>query len=69
MTEQERMKQGYVWQDIDDENMRSAGSHKSTGKRIQQYATGRYGRKRSTLFHDIFGKVGKNVWITPPLTT
>ena len=66
MTEQERMKQGYVWQD-DDENM-SLQAHTKALVREFNSMPPEDMEGREPLIHDIFGKVGKNVWITPPLT-
>ena len=66
MTEQERMKQGYVWQD-DDENM-SLQAHTKALVREFNSMPPEDMEGREALLHDIFGKVGKNVWITPPLT-
>lgn len=66
MTEQERMKQGYVWQD-DDENM-SLQAHTKTLVREFNSMPPEDMEGREALLHKIFGNVGKNVWITPPLT-
>ena len=62
MTEQERMKQGYVWQD-DDENM-SLQAHTKALVREFNSMPPEDMEGREALLHDIFGKVGKNVWIT-----
>ena len=61
MTEQERMKQGYVWQD-DDENM-SLQAHTKALVREFNSMPPEDMEGREALLHDIFGKVGKNVWI------
>ena len=66
MTEQERMKQGYVWQD-DDENMNLQAHTKALVREFNSMPPEDM-EGREALLHDIFGKVGKNVWITPPLT-
>lgn len=66
MTEQEKMKRGYLWED-DEENMA-----------LQNYAKGLVRKfnslppecmdERAELLGEIFGEVGENVWIVPPLT-
>ena len=57
MTEQERMKQGYVWQD-DDENM-SLQVHTKALVREFNSMPPEDMEGREALLHDIFGKVGK----------
>ena len=57
MTEQERMKQGYVWQD-DDENM-SLQAHTKALVREFNSMPPEDMEGREALLHDIFGKVGK----------
>jgi len=66
MTEQERMKQGYVWQD-DDENM-SLQAHTKALVREFNSMPPEDMEGREALLHDIFGKVGKNVLIGPNVT-
>ena len=61
MTEQERMKQGYVWQD-DDENMNLQAHTKALVREFNSMPPEDM-EGREALLHDIFGKVGKNVWI------
>lgn len=66
MTEQEKMKQGYLWDD-DDENMALQARTKELVRTFNTLpAEDMEGRER--LLHDIFGEVGEHVWICPPLT-
>ena len=65
MTEQERMKAGYIWMD-DEENMA-----------LQERARGLVNRfnalppeameERMAMNQELFGECGKNVWIVPPM--
>lgn len=57
MTEQERMKQGYVWQD-DDENMNLQAHTKALVREFNSMPPEDM-EGREALLHDIFGKVGK----------
>ena len=66
MTEQEKMKAGYIWLD-DDENMAMQARAKELIRRFNTLpADDMAGRE--ALLHDIFGQVGEHVWIVPPLT-
>ena len=66
MTEQEKMKRGYIWQD-DDENMALQAHTKALVRRFNALPPEDMAG-REALLHDIFGQVGENVWIVPPLT-
>lgn len=66
MTEQEKMKRGYVWKD-DDENIALQTRCKELVKQFNAMPSGAF-EEREALLHDIFGEVGENVWICPPLT-
>lgn len=66
MTEQERMKQGYIWLD-DEENMALQARTKGLVRRFNTLPPEDMAG-REALLHDIFGEVGENVWIVPPLT-
>ena len=66
MTEQEKMKQGYLWND-DDENIALQTRCKELVKQFNE-TPARAFEKREALLHDIFGKVEANVWINAPLT-
>lgn len=66
MTEQEKMKQGYLWND-DDENIALQTRCKELVKQFNETPAGAF-EKREALLHDIFGKVEANVWINAPLT-
>lgn len=66
MTEQERMKQGYLWVD-DDENMALQARCKSLVRQFNALPADAL-KERETLLHDIFGDVGENVWLNPPIT-
>lgn len=65
MTEQEKMKQGYLWQD-DEENMALQARAKALVRRFNSLPPEDMAG-REALLHDIFGQVGENVWIVPPL--
>lgn len=66
MTEQEKMKNGYIWQD-DDENMALQARCKELVRRFNALPPEDMDG-RAELLPQIFGEVGKNVWIVPPLT-
>ena len=66
MTEQEKMKQGYLWKD-DEENMALQARAKEHIKKFNDLPSDDM-KGRENLLHDIFGNVGENVWICPPLT-
>ena len=66
MTEQEKMKKGYIWED-DEENL---GLQAHTKGLVRQFNTlpPEDMEGRAALLKDIFGHAGDNVWIVPPLT-
>lgn len=66
MTEQERMKQGYIWKD-DEENMALQARCKELVKKFNDLPTDAM-KEREKLVHEIFGQVGENVWLNSPLT-
>lgn len=66
MTEQEKMKQGYIWLD-DDENMALQAKCKELVKVFNSLPSDDM-EGREKLLHDIFGNVEDNVWICPPIT-
>ena len=66
MTEQEKMKQGYLWGD-DEENMALQARCKELVKQFNATPADALDQ-REALLHDIFGEVGENVWINAPLT-
>lgn len=66
MTEQEKMKQGYLWGD-DEENMSLQAHTKALVSKFNSLPPEAM-EERADLLHDIFGEVGENVWIVPPLT-
>lgn len=66
MTEQEKMKQGYIWKD-DDENMALQSRCKELVKQFNNTPADAF-EEREAMLHDIFGEVGKNVWFSPPMT-
>ena len=66
MTEQEKMKAGYLWDD-DEENM-ALQSHAKTVIRKFNSLPPECMEERAALLKDVFGYVGENVWIVPPLT-
>ena len=66
MTEQERMKQGYIWED-DEENLALQAKCKALVKKFNEMPTEAMA-EREALLHDIFGEVGENVWLNSPLT-
>lgn len=66
MTEQEKMKNGYLWED-DEENMEL----QARAKRLVQQFNALPPEDmdgRAALLPEIFGEVGENVWIVPPLS-
>ncbi len=66
MTETERMKQGYIWED-DDENMALQAKCKTLVRKFNELPPEAM-EEREALLHDIFGEVGENVWLNAPLT-
>ena len=66
MTEAERMKQGYIWED-DDENMVLQAKCKTLVHKSNELPPDAM-KEREALLHDIFGEVGENVWFNSPLT-
>ena len=66
MTEQERMKQGYIWED-DEENLALQAKCKALVKKFNEMPTEAMA-EREALLHDIFGEVGENVWLNSPLS-
>ncbi|MCI8614674.1 sugar O-acetyltransferase [Parablautia intestinalis] len=66
MTEQEKMKKGYLWLD-DEENMDLQAHTKSLVRKFNTLPPEDM-EGREALLKDIFGNVGENVWIVPPLT-
>ncbi len=65
MTEQERMKQGYLWED-DEENMALQAKCKALVKKFNDLPTDAM-KEREAVVHEIFGEVGENVWLNSPL--
>lgn len=66
MTETERMKQGYIWEN-DDENMALQAKCKTLVNKFNELPPEAM-EEREALLYDIFGKAGKNVWFNAPLT-
>lgn len=66
MTEQEKMKKGYLWGD-DEENMALQAYAKSIINKFNSLPPESMG-ERTALLKEVFGNVGENVWIVPPLT-
>lgn len=66
MTEQEKMKQGYIWKD-DDENMALQAHTKEIVRKFNSLPPEDM-EGREALLPEIFGSVGEGVWLTPPLT-
>ena len=60
------MKQGYIWKD-DEENMALQARTKELIKKFNALPSEDM-KGRENLLHDIFGNVGEDVWICPPLT-
>ena len=65
MTEQERMKAGYIWLD-DAENMALQAKAKTLVKKFNSLPPEAM-EERMALNQEIFGSCGKNVWIVPPM--
>ena len=66
MTEQEKMKKGYLWGD-DEENMDLQAYAKSIINKFNSLPPESMD-ERAALLKEVFGNVGENVWIVPPLT-
>lgn len=66
MTEQERMKQGYMWED-DEENLALQAKCKKLVKKFNDLPTEAMA-EREAVVHEIFGEVGEHVWLNSPLT-
>ena len=66
MTEQERMKQGYIWED-DEENLALQAECKRLVKKFNDLPTEAMA-EREAVVHEIFGEVGEHVWLNSPLT-
>ena len=65
MTEQERMKAGYIWLD-DEENMALQAKAKTLVEKFNSLPPEAM-EERMALNQEIFGSCGKNVWIVPPM--
>ena len=65
MTEQERMKAGYIWLD-DAENMALQAKAKGLVEKFNALPPEAM-EERMALNQEIFGSCGKNVWIVPPM--
>ena len=65
MTEQERMKAGYMWLD-DAENMAMQARARDLVARFNSLPP-EANRERMEMNAEMFGECGKNVWIVPPL--
>ena len=65
MTEQERMKAGYIWLD-DAENMALQAKAKTLVEKFNSLPPEAM-EERMALNKEIFGSCGKNVWIVPPM--
>ena len=66
MTEQEKMKKGYIWKD-DEENIALQAKTKGLVREFNALPPEAM-EEREALLKDIFGEVGEHVWIVPPLT-
>lgn len=66
MTEQEKMKQGFLWTD-DDENLALQAKCKELVRKFNEMPAGAL-EEREKILHDIFGEVGEGVWLNSPLT-
>ena len=66
MTEQEKMKQGFLWND-DEENLALQYKCKALVKKFNDLPADMM-KEKEALLHDIFGEVGDNVWLNSPLT-
>ena len=65
MTEQERMKAGYLWLD-DEENMALQARAKGLVEKFNALPPEAM-EERMALNQELFGSCGKNVWIVPPM--
>ena len=65
MTEQERMKAGYIWLD-DDENMAMQACARELVTRFNALPA-EANRERMEMNDEMFGSCGRNVWIVPPM--
>ena len=65
MTEQEKMKQGFLWND-DEENLALQSKCKALVKKFNDLPAEMM-KEKEALLHDIFGEVGDNVWLNSPL--
>lgn len=65
MTEQERMKAGYIWLD-DDENMAMQARARELVTRFNALPA-EANRERMEMNDEMFGSCGRNVWIVPPM--
>ena len=65
MTEQERMKAGYIWMD-DDENMAMQARARELVTRFNALPA-EANRERMEMNDEMFGSCGRNVWIVPPM--
>lgn len=66
MTEQEKMRQGFIWKD-DEENMALQARCKGLVRQFNAMPPEDM-EGREKLLHEIFGNVEEHVWICPPLT-
>ncbi len=65
MTEQERMKAGYIWLD-DAENMALQERARGLGNKFNSLPPEAM-EERMAMNQELFGSCGKNVWIVPPM--
>lgn len=63
MTEQEKMKNGYLWDD-DEENMALQAHAKGIVNQFNSLPPESM-EERAELLRELFGSVGENVWIVP----
>lgn len=66
MTEQEKMKRGFLWKD-DEENLTLQAECRERVRRFNALPANALS-EREALLRDIFGEVGENVWLNPPLS-
>lgn len=66
MTEQEKMKNGFLWKD-DEENLALQARAKAFVKKYNDLPP-EAEEERAALLPEIFGSVGENVWIVPPFS-
>lgn len=66
MTEQEKMKNGYLWGD-DEENMALQAHTKALVREYNALSLERM-EERAALLQEIFGEVGEQVCLVPPIT-